>query len=443
MLTDPCDYPDCSAWALPVAGDCERCRKHLCTHHNLPPTHLCGEIGWTYEGQMSPLDQENARMQTSLNDLGIERSALELRPGHTLKPICLVVDSLPRGMFNIIVPIEFDDGVKWVARVRRKTFFQLPSRVVRMCTQGEIDTMKWLARVDAAPVPKIVSPLYTHGDTDFYFMEMITGTSFPDPLPTGDDRLSLIRTTIWDYAKISIRRSLHPLRLVGTLYHDPIADAFSVGPHLNFFIPNQAIPHFPGPWKTTAQKYAQRFDDILADIRAGTLYPDDREQAFLVHRWMKEVVVAYPPYQHEEDTFIVHEDSNAGMIMVDVEGKITGLIDWERASVGSKVEAFATPAAFEDRSLILTGSNDLSFAEVELVTAYTELGRPDLAECIVLGKPFQWLSMILGAEDWKLYKYLKALGVSLGLEMEDSMAGFLEVQKGKYEEELGFLGGQA
>lgn len=213
--------------------------------------------------------------------------------------------------------------------------------------------MKWLARVDAAPVPKIVSPLYSelwryptclsslsniktqadtqaHGDTDFYFMEMITGTSFPDPLPTGDDRLSLIRTTIWDYAKISIRRSLHPLRLVGTLYHDPIADAFSVGPHLNFFIPNQAIPHFPGPWKTTAQKYAQRFDDILADIRAGTLYPDDREQAFLVHRWMKEVVVAYPPYQHEEDTFIVHEDSNAGMIMVDVEGKITGLIDWER-----------------------------------------------------------------------------------------------------------------
>lgn len=61
----------------------------------------------------------------------------------------------------------------------------------------------------------------------------------------------------------------------------------------------------------------------------------------------------------------------------------------------------------------------------------------------MLGKPFQWLSMILGAEDWKLYKYLKALGVSLGLEMEDSMAGFLEVQKGKYEEELGFLGGQA
>jgi hypothetical protein len=161
-------------------------------------------------------------------------------------------------------------------------------------------------------------------------MEMVSGSTFPDLFFLQGDRLSQVRKTIWDYAKISIRRSQHPLRLVGTLYHDPTSDTFSVGPLLTILARNQTSAQFFGPWTTTAQKYQQRFTDILSEIEAGVLYSDERERAYLVHRWIGEVVIAYPPYRTEEDTFIVHEDLNSGAIMVDAEGSIAGLIDWER-----------------------------------------------------------------------------------------------------------------
>jgi hypothetical protein len=101
------------------------------------------------------------------------------------------------------------------------------------------------------------------------------------------------------------------------------------------------------------------------------------------------------------------------------------------ASVGPKCEAFATPQAFEDPDMILKGSNELSWAEIELVNAYHQLGRPDLADCIKLGRPFQWLS-VLSDKNWAEYTYIKALGESLGIEMRQSMEGFLTQQKNKY-----------
>lgn len=72
------------------------------------------------------------------------------------------------------------------------------------------------------------------------------------------------------------------------------------------------------------------YDCILAHIAAGKAYTDRREMAFLVHRWIRDVVAGYDKYQEESETYIVHEDGNGGHIMVDEEGKITGVIDWEK-----------------------------------------------------------------------------------------------------------------
>lgn len=167
-----------------------------------------------------------------------------------------------------------------------------------------------------------------HGDAGFYFMSLIPGS----PLETHRSlTLPTIGVTIMDYAKINVRRSEKPLRLIGSLHLNKTTDTFFVGPNICPFVHDQRPIPFPGPWKTVAEKYESRFDMLLEDVRAGVYYAHNRETAFLVYTWMKEAVMAYPPYNVEGgDTFVLHEDSNDGHIMIDDEGRIQGLIDWER-----------------------------------------------------------------------------------------------------------------
>lgn len=82
-------------------------------------------------------------------------------------------------------------------------------------------------------------------------------------------------------------------------------------------------------------------------------------------------------------------------------------------------------------STYYSGSNELSYAEVELMDAYKRLGRPDLAECITLGKPYQWLTGLVAGPEWREYKYLKAFAESVGVNIEDTLEEFLAVQRVK------------
>lgn len=163
-------------------------------------------------------------------------------------------------------------------------------------------------------------------------MELVAGIPFPS-YKSDMDQLSpiVIKRTIMHFAKINIQRSKYPTPLVGSIIFDQSTNTFSVGPLRCEYIDDADPIVFPGPWKTAAGKYESRFDNILGNISKGLLHQDRAEEAYLIISWMKEVVMAYPPYNEEGEIFyVVHEDSNGGHIMIDEEGGITGLKDWER-----------------------------------------------------------------------------------------------------------------
>jgi hypothetical protein len=159
---------------------------------------------------------------------------------------------------------------------------------------------------------------------------MLPGRPCKDPLWGGDTSRSVAVQTIKDLAALNVQRSRHTLRGVGAIHHDTVTDTFSVGPEYTQDIEDRSPPQFPGPWRTAAERYEHHFDFDLDGIRAGILHTGQREEAFLIHSWMKDAVVAYPPYQEEGDKYVIHEDSNGGHLLVDEEGRITGMIDWER-----------------------------------------------------------------------------------------------------------------
>jgi hypothetical protein len=59
------------------------------------------------------------------------------------------------------VPIEYDEGVRYIARVRRPGYYALPSLIERPFIQGEMDTLRWFERCGLGLTPKVKSPIFS------------------------------------------------------------------------------------------------------------------------------------------------------------------------------------------------------------------------------------------------------------------------------------------
>lgn len=104
-----------------------------------------------------------------------------------------------------------------------------------------------------------------------------------------------------------------------------------------------------------------------------------------------------------------------------------------RASVGPKCEAFTAPVAFLNNDNFFSGSNDLCAAEAQLIDEYISLGRPDLADCVKTGKPFQWLSYIFASTiGWEAWHFIRALGEAVGVEMPPDVEAFMLDLRSRY-----------
>lgn len=102
---------------------------------------------------------QNKQYQGILNRLEIVEHAITLRPGHKVLPVSLLLENLPSGTFNTHVPIVFDDGEKWIARVCRRDLDSKPLSFERHLIQAEIDVMRWLGPKEGIPVPAVMSSI--------------------------------------------------------------------------------------------------------------------------------------------------------------------------------------------------------------------------------------------------------------------------------------------
>jgi hypothetical protein len=130
----------------------------------------------------------------------------------------------------------------------------------------------------------------------YYFMDFVPGSPCEDPIWKGG--LSRTRTSqvIRDFAITNVRRCVHPLRLVGSLHLDPSTQQISVGPGYTARIRRDCdIPVVPGPWRTASKRYRWQLGYDLTLIKSGQLYGSKRDIAFLIWKWLRQVIPLYPP----------------------------------------------------------------------------------------------------------------------------------------------------
>lgn len=103
------------------------------------------------------LKEQDAELKGQIAQLDIAALAESLRPGKPRLHAEMDIDRVPQGNINVHIPLEFEDGVKWMARIRRMDIMSAPRLIGREIMLGEMDTLRWLGRQDGVPVPQVRS----------------------------------------------------------------------------------------------------------------------------------------------------------------------------------------------------------------------------------------------------------------------------------------------
>nr|XP_019007641.1 uncharacterized protein I206_07656 [Kwoniella pini CBS 10737]OCF46422.1 hypothetical protein I206_07656 [Kwoniella pini CBS 10737] len=301
---------------------------------------------------------------------------------------------------NVHFLITFDDGVKWLLRVRQNRSHRLPTALTTPVIKSEVATLM-LLKSKGVPVPAAYLPPHLREkndaqnmtDLDYFFYEYISGIPLHLPFKGYFSEIDLpedqLEGFIEEYCKIKIQLSnLHlPYSKLGCIY--PSGEGITeVGPivSLGCFM-NPTSPHFMGPFTTYKEMMLAKIDAALRYVKVNALQGGYTVDEYLWHLEMRELVAASKVLiAIPTELFIKHNDSKGDEMMVNEDGKIIGIIDWEWAYVTTKSDAFSTPHFFNRTFAYMKGSNSLSHAEDLLIECYKRHGRDDLAECVKEGK---------------------------------------------------------
>lgn len=163
MASFHCASPGCTAGALVYYGYCKSRGEHFCRDHasRVEAHSYLGEDPFRLEfatlrrkvrghdasdEHTTSADIQLAHLRASIDIDGIIAQAKALRPGHTCtapnpreEPSTIIM-----GGTNIHVPLTWDDGEKWLARIRQNIYYPYPLDALRMHAASEAATCRAL-----------------------------------------------------------------------------------------------------------------------------------------------------------------------------------------------------------------------------------------------------------------------------------------------------------
>ena len=156
------------------------------------------------------------------------------------------------------------------------------------------------------------------------------------------------------------------------------------------------------------------------------MYTQRPVDAYLIHRYLLDIVPHVLPSVHDENFYLKHADDKGDHILVDAEFNITGIIDREWAHTASLAHAFNSPIGFLPVSDFYRSRNDLGDDEVVFARLLEEKGRQDLARYVRGGRLQHRFAFCCGYDlaDWDgflgLFQGLRdAVGVDEGLDWDE------------------------
>jgi hypothetical protein len=341
------------------------------------------------------------------------------------------------GHVNFHLEIRFKDGVNWLARIKRKNAGTPPSAIASYLIQSEVATYRFLETTNV-PAPRVFAYATDSNNpigTPYILFEKIKGQTLPSTSPTPTQMRKVMSQLAGVYAELH----RNPLNFRGSLDQPGTAHVGPVARELLANLSTRSIGKsktrsnptidFLGPFSTSRAYYTTIISRILDLIVDGELYAPWAVDAFLIHRFLLDLVPSLAePEQTPNDGeqfYLRHADDKGDHILVDEEFNITGIIDWEWAYTAPKDEAFTSPLAFLDAQDFFSGVDVLSDKEHILTEFLDEYG---LGEAVKCGRKHQRFRYCVGYAlydwDWDGYTALfaalrKTFGVDEGLSWEE------------------------
>lgn len=305
------------------------------------------------------------------------------------------------GGMNYHIEIQFEDGISWLARIRRSNATSPPSDLQGYIMCSEVATLQFLTKT-RVPAPKVFDYNFDEGSpigVGYMLMEKMTGKSLRWSLTSAEQRKKVMS----QLADIYIELQAFPFDLMGSL-DQPGAD--HVGPFARESLTDYLNSHMRpiGP-------FTSRKDFLLASIRLtldlimrGECYAERAIDAFLIHRFLLDSASKILLYHGLDDGrfYLKHADDKGDHILVDDDYNIKGIVDWEWAHTDSRSAAFNSPVLLLPVAEFYDGMNHLGEEELVFAQLLEDKGHVKLAEIVRNGRIIHRFEFCCGYDlaDW-------------------------------------------
>ena len=271
--------------------------------------------------------------------------------------------------------IHFDDGKKWIVRIPRAEYSDVPETLIDYLVISEYATLKFLED------PKVPAPrAFAYGlasnpqnavGVSYILMEALPGTPYYSSAATPEEKESIFS----QLADILIEISKHPLLLAGSLIQS------NGDIEVSFFASNRFIAlHQYGPFDNALTYFvqtAEQYLDLIADSQLYHEYPIDAFKFYMILRGHAHVLTRH---KHPGHFFLRHVDDKGDHLLVDEKGTITGIIDWQFARCVPASEAFGPSYFTADLNALYSGKMEITAEDKRLAVELRKKGAEALAQ---------------------------------------------------------------
>ncbi|KAI5777588.1 hypothetical protein EDC01DRAFT_697977 [Geopyxis carbonaria] len=421
-----CDIETCTRPSVRTTGKCITCDRRLCDTHQRAPHHTCTSTtsqSLSDDAWDALIDAEVTRLRAAVNESALCARASALNGGRacTLEhPPAQGAGSM-MGCANYHARLRFGDGSpSWLVRIPRAGVHgpsAAPSQrreLVDYMIASEFATLQFLAGTSVpAPTPYGYALCGDAGnDVGVGYILMAELPGKPWYGQSGGDADADGRKRIWDgLAEILIELRRHPFKRAGSL--QPRGDG---GVEVGAAASDRFIlidPH--GPYDSAAAYYAGFVEQYLALIASHQLFTKYPVNAYLIFAFLREKIPDVCGADAGE-FFLKHVDDKGDHLLVDEEGHITGVIDWQMARVVPAAEAFGPSLVTADMGDIDEGRSRLTADDEALAESLRAKGAGALADLMASNDQLRRFFFVDVDMGWKgMQGLVKGLWAAFGV----------------------------
>ena len=313
-------------------------------------------------------------------------------------------ESMMGGM-NLHIRILFEDGVSWIARIRRSNATSPPPQLRDHIIRSEVATLLFLENTNI-PTPKMWG-YALEGESNpigvgYILMDCMPGKTLDWSGTPVEGQGKIID----QLADIYIELRRFPFAKMGCMDQPGKRHVGAFAREcLTDFTRSNMQPL--GPF-TSLQDYYKATIELLLDlIYRQEIHTEKAVETYLIYRFILDrIPEIYPKLpQSPEAFYLTHADDKGDHILVDEGFNITAIIDWEWALTTSETLAFNSPMLLLPVLDFFEGGTGFGGEEERFAGSLEQKGANDMARIVKKGRLHHQLAFLcifdrgLGFED--------------------------------------------